>query len=59
MPFVFDPGKKTVSNGLQRILKGHPNVVHLVDAAWHRTSAGAYEVFILMEYCPGSFHDIV
>lgn len=40
--------------GLQRILKGHPNIVHLVDAAWHRLSNGTYEVFILMEFCPGS-----
>ncbi|KAH9962736.1 hypothetical protein BGW80DRAFT_1354206 [Lactifluus volemus] len=38
---------------IMRILKGHPNIVHLIDAAWHRTSAGIYEVFILMEYCPG------
>jgi AP2-associated kinase len=42
-----------ISNGPQRILKGHPNIVHLVDAAWNRTSTGVYEVFILMEYCPG------
>ena len=40
--------------GPQRILKGHPNIVHLIDAAWHRLSNGTYEVFILMEYCPGS-----
>lgn len=40
--------------GLQRILKGHPNIVHLIDAAWHRLSNGTYEVFILMEFCPGS-----
>ncbi|KAI0248354.1 hypothetical protein BJV78DRAFT_1284870 [Lactifluus subvellereus] len=38
---------------IMRILKGHPNIVHLIDAAWHRTSTGVYEVFILMEYCPG------
>jgi len=38
----------------QRILKGHPNIVHLIDAAWHRLSNGTYEVFILMEFCPGS-----
>jgi AP2-associated kinase len=38
---------------IMRILKGHPNVVHLIDAAWHRTSTGAYEVFILMEFCSG------
>lgn len=37
----------------QRILKGHPNIVHLIDAASHRMPSGAYEVFILMEYCPG------
>lgn len=42
------------SFGLQRILKGHPNIVHLIDAAWHRLSTGTYEVFILMEFCPGS-----
>ncbi|KAF9654127.1 hypothetical protein BDM02DRAFT_3152589 [Thelephora ganbajun] len=38
---------------IMRILKGHPNIVHLIDAAWHRLSNGTYEVFILMEFCPG------
>ncbi|KAF9245886.1 hypothetical protein BU15DRAFT_40767 [Melanogaster broomeanus] len=38
---------------IMRILQGHPNVVHLIDAAWHRMSNGQYEVFILMEFCPG------
>ncbi|KAI0003846.1 hypothetical protein BJV74DRAFT_812022 [Russula compacta] len=38
---------------IMRILKGHPNIVHLIDAAWNRASAGVYEVFILMEYCSG------
>ncbi|KAI0094383.1 hypothetical protein BDY19DRAFT_16672 [Irpex rosettiformis] len=38
---------------IMRILKGHPNIVHLIDAASHRMANGAYEVFILMEYCPG------
>ncbi|KAF8560136.1 hypothetical protein OG21DRAFT_1518752 [Imleria badia] len=38
---------------IMRILKGHPNIVYLIDAAWHRMSNGQYEVFILMEYCPG------
>ncbi|TFY51288.1 hypothetical protein EVG20_g11070, partial [Dentipellis fragilis] len=38
---------------IMRILKGHPNIVHLIDAAWHRMSNGMYEVFILMEFCPG------
>ena len=47
------------SNGPKRILKGHPNIVHLIDAAWNRTSNGVYEVFILMEYCPGSLHSIM
>lgn len=37
----------------QRILKGHPNIVHLIDAAWHRMPNGHYEVFILMEFCAG------
>ncbi|KAJ4477984.1 hypothetical protein C8R41DRAFT_887047 [Lentinula lateritia] len=38
---------------IMRLLKGHPNIVHLIDAAWHRMSNGLYEVFILMEFCPG------
>jgi hypothetical protein len=43
----------------KRILKGHPNIVHLIDAAWNKMSNGVYEVFILMEYCPGSLHGII
>lgn len=35
------------------MLKGHPNIVHLIDAAWHKMPNGMFEVFILMEYCPG------
>ncbi|KAH6916694.1 other/NAK protein kinase [Coprinopsis sp. MPI-PUGE-AT-0042] len=38
---------------VMRVLRGHPNIVHLIDAAWHRLPNGTYEVFILMEYCPG------
>ncbi|EAU92589.2 other/NAK protein kinase [Coprinopsis cinerea okayama7 len=38
---------------VMRVLKGHPNIVHLIDAAWHRLPNGTFEVFILMEYCPG------
>ncbi|KAJ7194670.1 hypothetical protein GGX14DRAFT_678190 [Mycena pura] len=38
---------------IMRLLKGHPNIVHLIDAAWHRMQNGLYEVFILMEFCPG------
>ncbi|KAF4573306.1 hypothetical protein EYR36_007817 [Pleurotus pulmonarius] len=38
---------------VMRLLKGHPNIVHLIDAAWSKMSNGTYEVFILMEYCPG------
>ncbi|TRM65858.1 hypothetical protein BD626DRAFT_546292 [Schizophyllum amplum] len=38
---------------IMRLLKGHPNIVHLIDAAWHKLSNGTYEVFILMEFCPG------
>src|SRR6266705_3324558 len=43
----------------KRILKGHPNIVHLIDAAWNKTSNGVYEVFILMEYCSGSLYSIM
>ena len=49
----------TLTDGPKRILKGHPNIVHLIDAAWNKTSDGVYEVFILMEYCPGSLDSIV
>lgn len=43
----------------QRLLKGHPNIVHLIDAAWHKMPNGMFEVFILMEYCPGeSFRSV-
>ncbi|TFK26780.1 hypothetical protein FA15DRAFT_667070 [Coprinopsis marcescibilis] len=38
---------------IMRVLKGHPTIVHLIDASWHRLPNGTYEVFILMEYCPG------
>ncbi|TFK41880.1 kinase-like domain-containing protein, partial [Crucibulum laeve] len=38
---------------IMRLLKGHPNIVHLIDAAWHKMPNGMHEVFILMEYCPG------
>ncbi|KAF8079003.1 hypothetical protein FPV67DRAFT_1648584 [Lyophyllum atratum] len=38
---------------VMRLLKGHPNIVHLIDAAWHKMPNGTYEVFILMEFCPG------
>ncbi|KAF8625185.1 hypothetical protein AX15_005494 [Amanita polypyramis BW_CC] len=38
---------------IMRLLKGHPNIVHFIDAAWHKTPNGLFEVFILMEYCPG------
>ncbi|KAK2461458.1 hypothetical protein APHAL10511_005921 [Amanita phalloides] len=38
---------------IMRLLKGHPNIVHFIDAAWHKMSNGMFEVFILMEYCPG------
>ncbi|KDQ63077.1 hypothetical protein JAAARDRAFT_147014 [Jaapia argillacea MUCL 33604] len=38
---------------IMRILRGHPNIVYLIDAAWHRMANGMYEVFILMEFCQG------
>ncbi|KAF8204012.1 kinase-like domain-containing protein [Pholiota molesta] len=37
----------------ERLLKGHPNIVHLIDASWHKLPNGTFEVFILMEFCPG------
>lgn len=37
----------------QRLLRGHPNIVYLIDAAWAKMPSGAFEVYILMEYCPG------
>jgi serine/threonine protein kinase len=46
----------SLTDSSKRILKGHPNIVHLIDAAWNKTSNGVYEVFILMEYCPGSLY---
>ena len=41
---------------IQRILKGHPNIVYLMDAAWNKMSDGMYEVFILMEFCQGEYN---
>ncbi|KJA28499.1 hypothetical protein HYPSUDRAFT_197351 [Hypholoma sublateritium FD-334 SS-4] len=38
---------------IMRLLKGHPNIVHLIDAAWHKLPNNTFEVFILMEFCPG------
>lgn len=37
----------------QRLLRGHPNIVYLIDAAWAKMPSGNFEVYILMEYCPG------
>jgi AP2-associated kinase len=54
-----DSRRLFLSNGPKRILKGHPNIVHLIDAAWNRTSNGVYEVFILMEFCSGSLYCIM
>lgn len=51
--FANDVESAGVDIILQRILKGHPNIVHLIDAAWHRMADGVYEVFILMEFCAG------
>ena len=44
---------------MQRLLKGHPNIVHFIDASWHKLPNGSFEVFILMEYCPGKAHILV
>jgi hypothetical protein len=37
----------------QRILRGHSNIVNLIDSAWNRLPDGRYEGYILMEYCSG------
>jgi hypothetical protein len=39
----------------KRILKGHVNIVNLIDSAWNRLPDGRYEVFILMEFCAGVY----
>ena len=38
---------------IMRIVR-HPNIVQLIDAAWHRLPNGVYEIFILMEFCSGA-----
>ncbi|KAH7105144.1 hypothetical protein BKA62DRAFT_437921 [Auriculariales sp. MPI-PUGE-AT-0066] len=38
---------------IMRLLRGHPNIVHLIDAAWSKQPNGIFEVFILMEFCAG------
>ncbi|KZV96962.1 hypothetical protein EXIGLDRAFT_670609 [Exidia glandulosa HHB12029] len=38
---------------VMRKLRGHPNIVNLIDAAWSKHPSGSVEVFILMEFCPG------
>lgn len=37
----------------KRLLKGHPNIVYLIDAASYSFPNGTHEVFILMEFCQG------
>ncbi|KAF8333081.1 kinase-like domain-containing protein [Cantharellus anzutake] len=34
-------------------LRGHPNIVNLIDATSIPSPNGTFEVFILMEFCPG------
>jgi AP2-associated kinase len=38
---------------LQRILRGHPNIVYLIDASWNKLPNGTTEAFVLMEFCQG------
>ena len=40
---------------IQRILRGHANIVNLIDSAWNQLPDGRFEVFILMEFCAGKF----
>lgn len=44
---------QTLTSHLQRVLRGHPNIVYLIDAAWNRMPNGMYEAFVLMEFCQG------
>lgn len=45
-----------VTELIQRLLRGHPNIVYLIDTSVSKIPTGGYEVFILMEFCPGT-HD--
>ncbi|KAG8931863.1 hypothetical protein FRC01_000695 [Tulasnella sp. 417] len=38
---------------VMKVLRGHPNIVNLIDSASFPHSNGTHEVFILMEYCAG------
>ncbi|KAG9027687.1 hypothetical protein FRB95_007458 [Tulasnella sp. JGI-2019a] len=38
---------------VMKVLRGHPNIVNLIDAASFAQPNGSHEVFILMEYCAG------
>lgn len=47
------PETPSSSSLTQRILRGHPNIVNLIDSSWNRLPDGRYEGYILMEYCSG------
>lgn len=34
-------------------MSGHPNIVDFIDFSYNKISSEAYEMLILMEYCPG------
>ncbi|KDN50812.1 hypothetical protein K437DRAFT_59823 [Tilletiaria anomala UBC 951] len=36
-----------------KLLRNQPNIVHFIEASATALSSGGYEIFILMEYCPG------
>ncbi|CAE6464604.1 unnamed protein product [Rhizoctonia solani] len=38
---------------IMRLLRGHPNIVHLLDSASRPLANGQHEVYILMEFCHG------
>jgi len=49
----FTMATTTHLSALQRILKGHPNIVHLIDASVAQAiQREPTEFFILMEFCP-------
>lgn len=38
---------------IQRLLQGHPHIVHFIEASATALPVGGYEIFILMEFCSG------
>ncbi len=37
----------------QKLLRDHPRIVNIVEASVAELPTGGYEIYILMEWCPG------